>query len=281
MDVVGIGENSIDLVIRVAEPPVAGGKQRILSQTWMPGGQVATTLCTCASLGLRASYVGAFGNDEGGRRIRESLIARGVDLWASAVVEAPNRSAVILVDERTGNRTVFHYRDPALRLRRDDLPAGLFDRPRVVHVDATDHELALLAVATARAAGCLVTTDVDAEDDITRALVVGATHPIMAEGVPQFLTGEDDVERALRALRLPHHRMLCVTLGERGSAMLAGDRFYAEPAPRVEVVDTTGAGDVFRGAFIVALLRGDDPGAILRFANAAAAMNCTHEGALA
>jgi sugar/nucleoside kinase (ribokinase family) len=75
--------------------------------------------------------------------------------------------------------------------------------------------------------------------------------------------------------------MLCVTLGARGSLLLAGDRLYRAPAVRVDAVDTTGAGDVFRGALICSLLRGDSPEVMLRFANAAAAVSCTREGALA
>jgi sugar/nucleoside kinase (ribokinase family) len=75
--------------------------------------------------------------------------------------------------------------------------------------------------------------------------------------------------------------MLCVTLGARGSLLLAGERLHKAQAIRVDAVDTTGAGDVFRGALIYSLLRGDSPDVMLRFANAAAAVSCTREGALA
>jgi sulfofructose kinase len=280
MDVVGIGENSFDVVVRIPAPPLAGGKQPILSRQTMPGGQVATTLCTCAALGLRTAYVGVFGDDEAGQQVRETLAVRGVDLSASVTRQAPNRSAMILVDERTGGRTVFHQHDAALQLGRADLPAGLVEGARVVHLDATYPELALLAASRARAAGRIITTDVDGDDETTRALILGATHPVMAEHVPLALTGEPDLETALRVMRLPHHAMLCVTLGERGSAMLAGDTFYTAPAVHVAVVDTTGAGDVFRGAFIHALLRGAAPEEILHVANATAAMSCTRDGAI-
>jgi sugar/nucleoside kinase (ribokinase family) len=280
MDVVGIGENSFDVVVRIPAPPVAGGKQPILSRQTTSGGQVATTLCTCAALGLRTAYLGAFGDDNAGRQVRETLAVRGVDLSASVTRRAPNRSALILVDEHTGGRTVFHQHDAALQLGREDLPANLVEGARVVHLDATYPELAVLAGSRARAAGRIVTTDVDGDDEVARALVLGATHPVMAEHVPLAMTGEPDLETALRALSLPHHAMLCVTLGERGSAMLAGDTFYIVPAVHVAVVDTTGAGDVFRGAFIHALLRGDAPEEILRLANATAAMSCTRDGAI-
>ena len=72
-----------------------------------------------------------------------------------------------------------------------------------------------------------------------------------------------------------------MTLGSRGAMMLADDRIYSAPGYRVDVVDTTGAGDVFRGGFITALLRGDGPEEILKFANAAAAVSCTTLGAIA
>jgi len=98
--------------------------------------------------------------------------------------------------------------------------------------------------------------------------------------VPAALTGESDPERALRVLRRRHDGPLCVTLGAGGAMLLAGDHLHHVPAFTVDTVDTTGAGDVFRGALIYALLRGDDPISMLRFANAAAAIACTREGAI-
>jgi sugar/nucleoside kinase (ribokinase family) len=75
--------------------------------------------------------------------------------------------------------------------------------------------------------------------------------------------------------------MMCVTLGPRGAVLLDGDRFHHQPAFDVHVVDTTGAGDVFRAGFIYAMLRGDSPEGMLRFACATAAVSCTRRGAIA
>ena len=104
--------------------------------------------------------------------------------------------------------------------------------------------------------------------------------PILSQGLPEAITGEADPEHALRKLPAPHARLRCVTMGAQGALLLDGDRVVRCDAPAVSVVDTTGAGDVFRGAFIVALLRGDPPDRLLRFANAAAALSCTRPGAL-
>ena len=279
-DVVGVGENSVDLVYRVPRLPGSGEKVRVGSCRRLLGGQVATTLATCAALGLRTRYVGAFGNDEHGRLIRSELEQRGIDTTYATVRYAPNRHAVILVDEQTGERIVAWQRDASLQMRPADLPADAVAGSRVLHVDNVDEDAAIAAAQLARAAGLIVTTDIDEVRTRTLELVAAASFPILAEHVPQALTGETDPERALRALRRRHDGMLCVTLGTRGSMLLAGDRLYEVRAFNVDAVDTTGAGDVFRGALIFSLLRGDSPDAMLRFANAAAAVSCTREGAI-
>jgi sugar/nucleoside kinase (ribokinase family) len=279
-DVVGLGENSVDYVYRLPTLPAPNAKIPISSRSVTCGGQVATTICACAALGLRTRYVGTFGSDENGRRIREALVSRGVDVSASPVRHAPNRCAVILVDERTGERIVLWERDPALALSAGDVRPEDIVHSRVLHVDAVDEEAALAAAGAARGAGVRVTSDIDHAGGRTAALLDAVDVALLAEHVPYALTGEPDVERALRALRTRHAGWLCVTLGARGAVLLAGDRLHAAPAFAVDAVDTTGAGDVFRAGFIYALLRGSTPADILRFANAAAAVSCTHAGAI-
>ena len=279
-DVVGIGENSVDLVYRVPRLPGAGEKVQVATCRRLLGGQVATTLATCAALGLRTRYIGAFGNDEHGRLIRSELEQRGVDTTYATVRYAPNRHAVILVDEKTGDRTVAWQREASLHLRPDDLKGDALTDARLLHVDNVDEDAAISAARLGRDAGLIVTTDIDEVSSRTKELVAAASFPILAEHVPRALTGETDPERALRALRQEHDGMISVTLGARGSLLLAGEQLYQEPGVRVEAVDTTGAGDVFRGALIYSLLRGDSPDVMLRFANAAAAVSCTREGAI-
>lgn len=279
-DVVGLGENSVDLVYRLPSTPRAGDKVRVIEARVSPGGQVATTICACAALGLRTRYVGIFGSDDNGRRIRDELVQRGVDLSGSLTRDVANRYAVILVDDRTGERTVLWQRDPQLALQPGMLVPDLIAGARLLHVDNVDEEAAIAGARLAHAAGIPVTSDIDAVTTRTPALVAAVTVPIFARHVPEALTGEPDLGRALRLLRQRHDGMLCVTMGTEGAMLLEGNDLFQVPGYPVETVDTTGAGDVFRGAFIYAWLRAYAPDAILRFANAAAAISCTGAGAI-
>jgi len=282
-DVLGVGANSVDYVYRLPaypEPDGPNAKMRISSHSLSCGGQVATALCTCASMGLRAKYIGATGTDDNGRRLREELMRRGIDMNDAVIRDVTNQFAVIMVDEHAGERIVLWDRHEGLTLRPRELPTELLTAARVLHVDDVDQEAAIRAASIAREAGVTVTSDIDRVTPLTEELVSTVTMPIFAEHVPRALTGESDFERALRKLRRLNDGMMCITLGPRGAMLLDGDRLHQAPAFQVDAVDTTGAGDVWRGALIVALLRGDSPDDMLRFANAAAGVSCTRLGAI-
>lgn len=283
-DVVGLGANSVDYVYGLPEfphPDTSAAKLRIQHASLSCGGQTATTLCTCAAMGLRTKYVGTIGSDENGERMRQELQRRGVNVEHAYVRSVRNPFAVILVDEHRGERVVLWDRDPALHLSVSEIEAALrAGTPRLIHVDDTDEDAAIRAASIGRLAGIPVTSDIERVTERTQELVAAVTIPIFAEHVLEPLTGERDFERALRKVG-SQFGDVCVTLGARGAMLLEGDRLHHVEALAVEVVDTTGAGDVFRGAFITALLRGDSAPDILRFANAAAALSCTRRGAIA
>ena len=131
-DVVGFGLNSMDLLTVVAEFPVSNSKQRLQRVARMPGGQTATALVTCARLGWRARYIGSFGDDEFGTISRQSLIDEQVDISAARIVAgATNQFAVVVVDARTGERTVLWDRHPALTMAAEDVPQEAVTSGRV------------------------------------------------------------------------------------------------------------------------------------------------------
>src|SRR5207245_3273679 len=139
-------------------------------------------------------YIGATGTDDNGRRIREELARRGIDLADAVIRDVPNQFAVIMVDECAGERIVLWDRAEGLLLRPRELPPDVVAAARVLHVDAVDQEAAIAAATMAREAGRIVTSDIDRVTARTGALVSAVTIPIFAEHVPAALTGETDVE---------------------------------------------------------------------------------------
>ncbi len=280
-DVVGVGANSVDYVYclpQFPQPDSAAAKLRIGRHLVSPGGQTTTALCTCAAMGLRTAYIGTLSSDTNGGRMREELTRRGVDISHATIRDGTSPYAVILIDEREGERVVLWDRDPAMRLEPHNIDAATIRSARLLHVDDVDEDAAIYAATIGREAGIPVTSDIEKVGARTGELVAAVTIPIFAEHVLEELTGEKDFEKGLRKIKSD---WACVTLGARGAMLLAGDAIYSAPGYTVDVVDTTGAGDVFRGGFITSLLRGDGPEEILRFANAAAAVSCSRLGAIA
>jgi sugar/nucleoside kinase (ribokinase family) len=282
-DVVVFGENSLDFVGIGPRPPDGADKTALDAFDLYVGGQAATAAVACARQGLRTRYVGSFGADDPGNTVRAALARDGVDVVAVERPGAKSRVAMVLVDSATGSRTVFGFRDPALALDPISLPPDALVSGRVLMLDATDLSTAMSAARLAREAGVPTVIDVDHEargvDDLLAEIdILIVSESFLAEWRPGHPIGE-----ALRKLSAEYRPAAAiVTLGDQGSLAVAGDREIRTPAFRVQVADTTGAGDAFRGGFVSAWLRmADKPdlGLILDFANATAALNCCAVGA--
>jgi sulfofructose kinase len=282
-DVVGLGLNSIDLVAVVAEYPESNSKQPLQRFARLPGGETATAMAVCAKLGWAASYIGSFGGDEFGALSAESLKAAGVAIECSRVVaDAANQFAIILVDARSGNRTVLWDRDPKLTLKPGDVTRESSTSGRLLVVDSVQTAAATRAATYARAAGIPTVLDIDKVRPGTSQLLRQIDVIIGAELLPAELTGYDEPGRALAAMaREFGAAVVCMTLGDKGSLARVGGREIRTPAFAVDCVDTTGAGDAFRGGFAAGCLDSPDGDVedVLAYANAVAALNCRALGA--
>ncbi len=282
-DVVGLGENSVDLLVVLAEYPVSNTKQRLQRFSRQPGGQIATALAACARLGWKARYIGRFGDDELGALSRDSLTAAGVDTtFAPTVPGTTNQFALILVDARSGDRTILWDRHPGLTMDASAVSEEAVRAGRMLIVDGVDIAASTQAARVARERGIPTVLDVEK----TRPGVLELLHEIdaviAARDFPTELTGHDDPGRALDVLaRDSGAAVVCVTLGPEGSLARCGGREIRTPGFPTDCVDSTGAGDVFRGAFVAACLGAPDADIedVLRYANAAASLNCRGLGA--
>jgi len=283
VDVVGLGQISLDRVVALPHWPRAGEKLALAeAAVARPGGQVATAVLAAVRLGLSARLVGAVGDDGDADRALAPLRASGVDLThVRRVASATTRSALVLVDPR-GERTVLGHRDPRLALVPEALSRVAIRDARALLVDGEDPDAAAWAIAVAREAGVASVLDVERADPDREKLVTSADFPIVSESfcADSEDSPSDPVVRALLArLASAGARMAVVTRGERGAIASCDGEILEQPAIAVRAVDTTGAGDVFRGAFAWALVSGASARRALALAATAGALACRGAGA--
>lgn len=280
-DVLGVGLNATDTLILVPHFPAYAGKVPFEEETLSPGGQIASAMVTCARLGLRVKYIGTVGDDERGRIQLESLRAEGINLDHVQVrAGCPNQSAYILVDRTTGERTVLWRRPEGLRLEPSEIVPELVTSARMVHIDGHDTPAVERVARIARRAGIPVSVDVDSVYHGFDQVLPYVDYLVTSSEFPEQWTNERDPFRALEMIQNEYRmRVAAMTLGAHGALARFEGRFHYSPAFVVNCVDTTGAGDVFHGAFCYAVLQQMPLAEALDFSNALAALNCTALGA--
>jgi sulfofructose kinase len=279
VDLVGVGLNATDMMIRLPHYPALGSKVEFRSADILPGGQVATAVAACQQWGLRTRYVGKVGDDQAAAIHRAEFERIGVEVHFVTAAGCASQQAVILVDD-AGERTVLWKRDNRLTLRPEELKQEWITSARALHVDGHDTAAAVLAAGWARDAGVPVIADLDDLYPGVEELLPKIDYLITSRDIPGRLTGDQDLRRSLPAVRSRYGcHLTAATLGHEGVLAWDGSQFHYAPAFRVQPLDTTGAGDVFHAGFIYGLLQGWPLPRQLEFACAAAALNCTATGA--
>ena len=280
VDVVGLGENSLDRVCLVEDWPRGGVKQEILRSGVSPGGQMASALLGCARLGLRSAYLGAVGTDASAEQVLAPLEAAGIDLsGVQRIGGAATRSAVILVRARDGERSILAQRDPQVRLALESLDRRTIEDAGLLHIDASDPDASHWAAGVAREAGIPVVLDADHVEESTEALLARVDFPVVSEAFAREWGGSDNLADGLERLAHSGSRLAVVTTGAGGALAAIGPHRLHSPAREVEAVDTTGAGDAFHAGLIWALFQGCPAESALDAAHAVAGLSCTALGA--
>ena len=279
-DVVGLGCACLDFLGIVPYLPDQDDQVWMSDSTQQGGGMVSTALVTLSRLGVSTAFAGKVGNDTASRVVKEEFDRFGVD--STHLIMEPGAStpvSMILVDEPTGQRTIMAG-GSAVDLSPSEVPAELVDTARFLHLDNTNRQAALAAARIARESGVPVVLDADtvSPPEDLEDLLRTTDYLIASRVFAEALTGLTDPAEAAKSLAGYGSSVTVVTLGEEGSYTLAGDRSFHTPTFPVEVVDTTGAGDVFHGAFIFGLLQEWRLEKTAEFASAVAALSCTRLG---
>lgn len=282
-DVLGFGTNAVDFLIQVPNYPEFNSKVELTRYDQMAGGEVASTMAGLQRLGLRTAYAGRFGTDSAGDYGLQTLRDEGVDTtYAEQIEGAKTQIAFIVIDERSGERTVIWQRDANLAYTAGEPPLDAVDRARVLHITPHDVQACIAMAKRAREKGVIVSIDIDRVFDGVAELLPLVDILIASSELPARLTGDPDHRTSLRELAANFgSKVTGVTLGEEGSLLLCGDEFvetrgFAVPGG---CKDTTGAGDAFRVGLLYGLIKGEPVDASARMANAVAALKCRAVGA--
>lgn len=274
-----IGMSAMDGVYRVPKIPATPTKILATGFTECGGGMAANASVAIARLGGGAHYWGRVGADALGERILAELAAEGVDVGTvRRVAGCVSPSAAILVAP-DGERLVCAYNDPALAADPGWLPLPRIAGFAAVLADVRWPAGARAVLDAARAAGKVAVLDGDVGPiDVLGDLAGRATHAVFSAPGLALIAGVEDPGAGLARVASQIPAVVAVTLGADGILWLEGKTERRVRAPKVAAVDTLAAGDVWHGAFTLALGEGTGFSSAARFANAAAALKCTRSG---
>lgn len=280
LEVLCAGICTIDQIATVSTFPQPDGRMDVQDFTQAVGGIAAVAAAALARLSAHAAFAGRVGDDPAGRAIRAALEADGVDTSLLATsVEMATPETVIISDTSAGTRSILNHPGIAtfsLPASASDAIARVATQAAYVHFDHTAFPaLADVVLPRCKEAGVRVSLDAGVDFPGIERFVPLIDVYVTTDRQLAAMTGERDLAVALARVRDMGPHIVAATLGAQGSAGLADDgSLVFAPAFSVPVVDTTGAGDVFHGAFLYTLLQGWDMERALTFANAAAGLSC-------
>jgi len=278
-ELVCLGSLVRDFIFRVPSIPATPQKLTASSLRLGFGGMAAVAAVTASRLGIATEYWGRIGDDDTGVEARAALAEQGVKVFANSPVGSRTPAATVIVED-SGERMLAVY-PGNLDTSAAWLPLEHLDHAKAVHADYRwlDGSRALYAAARARGLPRMMDADTGNPKAI-RELMQLANHVIFSEGglaeVAGTVVGSDPIG-VLKQVAPQIDGVVGVTLGERGSLFIVDGDLYRFSTPVVQVVDSNGAGDVFHGAYAVAIVRGEDPHEAVRYASAAAALKCSRE----
>jgi sulfofructose kinase len=278
-DCVGLGVNALDFLSILDPYPGLGDKVDVVKSSVQGGGPVPTAMVTLARLGAKVAYIGKVGEDVDGELVRWQLEKDGVDTRFMVVDKKIKTSkAYIWVDKGSGKRTVALDRDKKNFLSEKELGFLKSISTKFLHLDAREPKINILAAQRTKRQFAQVCLDVGSLRKGADKVFPYVDHLIVSHRFACGFTGTSDPYVACSELLKTGCETAVVTIGEKGCICGTEDEMFHSPGFGVKVVDTTGAGDVFHGAFIYGLLKKWTLRKTAEFANACAAMKCRKLG---
>ncbi len=273
-----VGITVLDRIWYLADLPKEGGKYVANNYTEVGGGPAATAAVAAAKLGADVDFIGRVGDDDTGSRLLAELESLGVNTRFTRIFKGARSSQSAVLVDASGERIIANYPSPDLAEEADWLQDIDFSQWDVVLADVRWHDGAKQALTLARQQGVTTVLDADITPQDIAELVALSDHAAFSAPGLQRMTQIAEAESALKKAQTITNGHVYVTQGKDGCYWLEKGALSHLPAFQIDVVDTTGAGDVFHGALAVGLAQNQPAQDAVRFASAVAALKCTRPG---
>jgi sulfofructose kinase len=281
IQVIGLGQACLDCLARIPSYPDEDRKVEMIDIQFQCGGPASTALVTLARLDVETAFVGSVSDDPNGLEIRKELINEKVETTYLKITPGyTSQFAFIGITEKTGKRTIFWHRGTVPPLRPADVNLMPFSGAKILHLDDVMIEASMEAVRQARQKGLKVVMDAGTMREGTKELASLVDVLIASEKFTEPFAGPHTPPKvALDTLKKLGPKDVVITLGPKGSIGWHEGGIVFQKAFPIDAKDTTGAGDVYHGAYIYGLLQGWVMPECMRFASAVSAIKCKDIGA--
>jgi sulfofructose kinase len=278
MDVVGIGVPNIDLLAHIRELPKENQSTRLLEYSWQGGGKVPTAMVALARLGARVGMIGVVGDCCYGQFCINDFKYHKIDTSKIIIDKEKNTSfAIVLSEEKANGRNIIYKPGNLRSLLIEDLDREYITSAKYLHL-AEVTPVTVKAAQWARESGVKVVFDADYYNPEREEMIPLIDVFIASEFYYDAVFKDKRYEANCRGIMMQGPSIVAFTLGDKGCIAMDKQGFYNLPAYKVNVCDTTGAGDVYHGAFIYGLLQNWTIPETAKFANAVSAIKCTRIG---
>lgn len=272
--IVCVGLACLDYLFKVTTLPGGGGKFFADDYRAVPGGPAAAAGIAVAALGHEAIFIGRLGDDQVGHDLVNHMAAQNVDVTHVRHISGQSSQVSSVIIDQEGERQIINYSSSKLDPDPSWIPEEIISSADFLLTDVRWPKGAEHALKKARKHNIPSLIDADSSPIDVSYLVELATYSIFSERGLEMVSKERNIEKALRACQDKSEAWLAVTAGEKGSYWLEGSQLKSCPAEKITPIDTCGAGDVFHGAFAVAMAEKMKVAEAMHFAGITAALKC-------
>ena len=275
-----LGHASYDITIPMDKYPTENIKYRVLNRIECGGGPASNAAYLLGKWGMNTYFSGVLGNDIYGKRIKKEFESVGVDTrYIELSKKYKTTNSFIIVNKKNASRTIFAYRDKSMKMENTNIRI----KPDYALFDGEDFEIATKVIRNNP--GCITILDAGRAKYSTIKLGKMVNYLVASKNFAEDFTGVkinykdyNSLVKVYNLLEKDFTANIVITLESHGCLYKIDGKVKIMPGYKVKAIDTTGAGDIFHGAFVYALVKGYSYEDILRIANITGALSTTKIG---